>query len=644
MANYSRSLLVRQFASVLTVLGMLTMFFIPLNPARSAPVGSPVSLTRNINMSGSNISQLVHHNGTIWALHFNSSQVERFNASTGELISPTISVGANPTQAIIVGGRLFVGGAGSNVITKINLTTGVIEGNYPLSGAGTSALHYDGTHIWALSYNNAWVERFNPSTGAIVGSTISVGGSPGTMVAANDQLFVTTQRDGYLTQIDMPSATRTRTISLSGGDISAVAFDGTTVWASVFGRAEVARINPSTGAVIGYSNVGSNPTNIVFSGSHAWVGSTGSNTVTKLNKSTGAVSANVSLGSNNISNLAYDGEIVWATNYGGSYVSRIDAATATAFAETFATGPQPGSILIVDNDVWVGSLGGNRVTQISGTPAPTTTTTTLPEATTTLPSATTTTIATSNNTTTNESTSSNNASADSSLLTSALNSTTESLESNTTPSALSRVAPRGSTATTTTSVPMTTTTVVNAPEVPDVSTGSAAILINGTESDATISRSNNQLLVSAAGVEMTVWSVNADGVIVPLDEDGNLRVVEGDYVEVELTGLLPEADVEAWMFSTPTSLGKTTTNAQGVAKGKFVVPADIAAGEHRFAVSSQLPDKSGATLAVGIVLGEVTKTSTLARILIAIPLLLAIVFGLVIPTTIRRRRLNQASH
>lgn len=614
---------------------MCALFFVPLSPVRGAPVGSPVSIARNITMSGSNISNLIYHNGTVWALQFNSAQVERFDASTGALIGSPIPVGAQPTQAVIANGRLFVGGAGSRVITKINLTTAVVEASYTLSGGGTSALHFDGTHIWALSYNNAWVERFDPVTGAIVGSTISVGSSPGTMTAADGHLFVTTQSSGYLTDIDMSTATQVRTISLSGGDISAVAFDGTTLWASVFGRAEVARINPSTGTVLGYVSVGSNPTNIVFSGSHAWVGSTGSDSVTKINKSTGSVSATVRLGGGNISNLAYDGEIVWATNYGGNFVSRIDADTATAFNETFATGAQPGSILIHENDVWVGSLGGNRVTQITGTPAPTTTTTTVAPTTTLPTNSPTTTVVTNQSGT--DVVQSGEPSTESSQINSLLNTTTETPTVERTPSAISRLLPTVAT-TTTTQPPNPESLEDDAPEAPETETGSAAILINGTQTDAVVARSNNQLLITAGDVEMTVWSVNSDGITVPLDEEGNLRVVEGDYVEMEISGLLPDADVEAWMFSTPTQLGTTQADANGVANGKYVVPTDVEAGEHRFAVTSQLPNSDSATLAVGIVLGEMTKTSTLTRVLIAIPLLLAVIFGLLIPTTIRRRR------
>jgi hypothetical protein len=174
--------------------------------------------------------------------------------------------------------------------------------------------------------------------------------------------------------------------------------------------------------------------------------------------------------------------------------------------------------------------------------------------------------------------------------------------------------------------------------VADVVSGSAAVLVNGIESQAAVSRSNNQLVVSAAGVEMKLWAVKEDGSTVDLDADGNLRVTASDQIEIAVSGLKAMADVEVWMFSTPTKLGAAVTDGSGKAAGRFQIPAGTPDGDHRFAMESLLPNNEKAVLAVGIVSGEVSSTSTTARVLIAIPILLAIAAGLIVPTTIRRRR------
>jgi hypothetical protein len=40
-------------------------------------------------------------------------------------------------------------------------------------------------------------------------------------------------------------------------------------------------------------------------------------------------------------------------------------------------------------------------------------------------------------------------------------------------------------------------------------------------------------------------------------------------------------------------------------------------------------------------IGKITKTSTLTRVLIAIPISLAIAFGFILPTQLRRRRIGR---
>ncbi|MEN9553650.1 MAG: hypothetical protein RLY24_1245, partial [Actinomycetota bacterium] len=144
--------------------------------------------------------------------------------------------------------------------------------------------------------------------------------------------------------------------------------------------------------------------------------------------------------------------------------------------------------------------------------------------------------------------------------------------------------------------------------------------------------------VSASGIELKVWGVSADGSVTSLDEDGNLRVNDGDQVEMMVSGLKASADVEVWMFSTPTKLGVVAADTGGKASGRFQIPSGTESGEHRFAVEARLPNNEKATVAVGIMFGAAQQTSTTARVLIAIPILLAVGAGLIVPTTVRRRR------
>ena len=93
-----------------------------------------------------------------------------------------------------------------------------------------------------------------------------------------------------------------------------------------------------------------------------------------------------------------------------------------------------------------------------------------------------------------------------------------------------------------------------------------------------------------------------------------------------------------WLFSTPTKLGSLVVGDDGTINGLFAVPAGIKSGSHRVVISAKLANGKPTTFTLGILIGEISKTSTLTRVLIAIPISLAIGFGFILPTQLRRRR------
>lgn len=93
-----------------------------------------------------------------------------------------------------------------------------------------------------------------------------------------------------------------------------------------------------------------------------------------------------------------------------------------------------------------------------------------------------------------------------------------------------------------------------------------------------------------------------------------------------------------WMYSTPTKLGILTADASGKIRGRFALPPDVESGDHRLVLEGLNADGVPVVLGIGIAYGELETSSTLSRVLIAIPVALAIMFGLVIPTTLKRRR------
>ena len=176
------------------------------------------------------------------------------------------------------------------------------------------------------------------------------------------------------------------------------------------------------------------------------------------------------------------------------------------------------------------------------------------------------------------------------------------------------------------------------PVIPNVSTGESALNVGGVSTKVELSRENNQLVMQSGTMKAVLSGLDDKGATRSLDADGNLRLTGGDVVKLNVGGFKPGSTVDIWLFSTPQRLGTAKVGADGRMSGSFTIPKNVEDGPHRIAITARLPNGKSATFTLGIAVGEIARTSTLTRILIAIPIVLAIGFGLILPNQLRRRR------
>jgi alpha-tubulin suppressor-like RCC1 family protein len=196
--------------------------------------------------------------------------------------------------------------------------------------------------------------------------------------------------------------------------------------------------------------------------------------------------------------------------------------------------------------------------------------------------------------------------------------------------------------TTTTVAPRVTTTTVGPPSAGKVEAGQTAVQVDGVDTDAKVSRENNQMVVNAGSVSATLSGTDSSGKTLPLDTDGTVHLAAGDVIKVSVGGFEPKSIVEVWLFSTPTQLGSAVVATDGTMSGTYKLPFGIKSGSHRVVVTAKLPNGKSTTFTLGILVGKINKTSTLTRVLIAIPISLAVGFGFLLPTQARRRKRREA--
>ena len=158
----------------------------------------------------------------------------------------------------------------------------------------------------------------------------------------------------------------------------------------------------------------------------------------------------------------------------------------------------------------------------------------------------------------------------------------------------------------------------------------------------TLSRESNGLVLAAGTISTTTYGEGPNGERIALDADGNLRLETGDSIVVEGDGFAPEAEVEVWMFSTPTLLGILTADSRGTVEGRFVLPVTFESGDHRLVLSGATSDEIPVVLSLGLKVGAI-PTTLWSGIPIWIPVSIAILLAVLIPTRYSRRRQDSTS-
>ena len=343
---------------------------------------------------------------------------------------------------------------------------------------------------------------------------------------------------------------------------------------------------------------------------------------------------------------------------GGQSTSRVSGDALSGTWEKVCTIPNPvlnGTYVVTPfaQDVlgrYTNMNGQNPIaltTQLTITDAPTTTTTTttVPDSstttTTTVPQTTTTTVPASSTTTTTTTTV-----PDSSTTTTTTVPAPEVFVPQLQGAApVTTIAAPVVPATTVVSTTSTTLAPVVVPDAPLAEPGAASVVVDGEAVDAELLRSENRLVLTAGDVSATAYGETADGVRIPLDESGALRLESGDVIVVEGAGFEPGAEVEVWMMSTPTLLGDLEADRSRAVSGRFVPPVTLEPGEHRLVLSGAAAGEVPVVLAFGVFVGS-EATALRLGFPLWIPVSIAIGLALIVPTRyIRRRRaLTDGAH
>jgi DNA-binding beta-propeller fold protein YncE len=207
-------------------------------------------------------------------------------SSNGQLLT-TIAIPGSPSnpEGIAYDGRYIwvANDSGANSVTKIDATSAVVVGTYPV-GRAPDALAFDGKYIWVANSNSAQVEILDPATGKMVNG-YSAGIFPTDLVYDGTNMWVA---DGFSASSGLGSVTKIRavdgasegTFTIPGMQLRGLAYDGKSIWVCNAYSNTVSRLRASNVALMGTFSTGKSPRAAAFDGSKIWIANSSQNTLT----------------------------------------------------------------------------------------------------------------------------------------------------------------------------------------------------------------------------------------------------------------------------------------------------------------------------------------------------------------------------
>ncbi len=199
--------------------------------------------------------------------------------------------------------------------------------------------------------------------GIDVSEPIPVGAAPLRIATASDAIWVTSEADGTLTQLDPESGQPVGQPIELGTGISGVAVGAGSVWVTDPRRGELLRLDPTTGETLRTIAVGGRPGPVAFGGGSVWVADEEGAGVSAVDAKGGEVYRRGLVPHAAPLRLAVGAGGLWVTSASTGAVRRIDLST-TRPAPPIAVGRGPAGVTVAHGLVWVANSRGDTVSKV----------------------------------------------------------------------------------------------------------------------------------------------------------------------------------------------------------------------------------------------------------------------------------------
>ena len=270
--------------------------------------------------------------------------LNRFWGGEANLSQALTTIGGDPTFGVSDGEDVWVAATLDSSISRVHGSDGRVLGTWTDAKLAIGVLSAMGKVFATGATEPGNLYRIDPSqaAGAVETVASSLGDDPVGLAYDGSRIW-TANSSGSVSIVtpgaSIPWTVTTVTTGFSPGQVFAVLYDGTNIWASFSTLGTLLRLD-AAGAILQTVTVGGIPEFPVFDGTNIWVPSFSPPAVTVVRASSGAILA--TLTGNGLTsgyNAAFDGQRILVTNaeIGANSVSLWKAADLTPLG-SFGTG------------------------------------------------------------------------------------------------------------------------------------------------------------------------------------------------------------------------------------------------------------------------------------------------------------------
>ncbi len=204
--------------------------------------------------------------------------------------------------------------------------------SFPSPGTCPTGLAWDGAALWVADRKTDLLYRLDPSTGSTLGRIEAPGFHPAGLAWDGSRLWCLDQGEKLIYRLDPSTGLVDRTIEVPSPAPRGLAWDGETLWLSDEKKNRLYQMSPVDGTTVtSIPSPSKDPQGLCFDSTHLWVADRIADRIDRVDAVHGIVVTTFDAPGPHARGLAWDGEGLWCVDYQTDRIYRLSVLEAPTY-------------------------------------------------------------------------------------------------------------------------------------------------------------------------------------------------------------------------------------------------------------------------------------------------------------------------